>query len=239
MFRKSLILLILGVLLIANTIYLLLTSNPHMGHVFQFIVALSLIIYSIFNEKIDKKIRILINLFSLLPLGIMAFLFIYGNHQQVDFQEEVVIVLGAGLRGSEVTPHLSRRLDRTVDYFRKNPHVYIIVCGGLGERQLITEAEAMESYLISKGIPPSRIIREPYSTSTYENLLYAKEILRENFSEEVRVALITNDFHIYRATALAESLGLDVYPLGASTPLSSWVLNYLRETVAVLRWWIF
>ena len=172
---------------------------------------------------------------SLIPLSMMLFLASFGNRAGVDFQEEVAIVLGAGLNKDQVTPHLAERLNTALLFAKQNPNAYLIVSGGLGERQLITEAEAMKRYLVDRGVPAARIIQEEASASTYENLVFSQQILQEKFPEEVRIALITNDFHIYRALSLAHDLGLNAYPLGAPTPWNAWLLNYLRESVAVFN----
>ena len=232
-------LLVVGILLLINVTFLALTSNPHFGHMIQFATSIVIILYARFYKKISKRVHLWIRIFCVIPIGSIIFLASYGNYKNVDYQEEVLIVLGAGLHGEEVTPHLASRLDMAVEYFNKNPQVMIIVCGGLGERQLITEAKAMEHYLIARGVPRESIIKEEKSTSTYENLVFAKEIISEHFPEEVRVALITSDFHIYRSVRLAESLGLSVNRIGAPTPWILWPLNYLRETLAVIRLWLF
>ena len=235
----QIVLLVMGGAFLLNAIFLALTSNPHFGHVIQSVVALCIIVYGVIYKKISPPIHRLIRILCLLPMAVIIFLAVYGNHQTVDYQEDVLIVLGAGLNGEEVTPHLASRLDTAVAYFNQNPQVYIIVCGGLGEQQSITEAKAMERYLVERGVPTERIIREEQSTSTLENLIYAKEILNAQFPEDVRLALITNDFHIYRAISLAENLGLTLNHLGAPTPWMLWPLNYLRETLAVMRMWLF
>jgi len=174
----------------------------------------------------------------LIPICFSLFLGIYGNVSTADYTENVVIVLGAGIRGEEVGAHLARRLDTAIDYLRRNPNAVVIVCGGLGVGEVITEAEAMARYLIRHGVSPDRIIKEDRSTSTYENLTFAREILDEYFPDGFRAVLVTNDFHIYRTASLARRAGLYVNRLGAPTPLSALPANYLREMAAVVNMWL-
>lgn len=52
------------------------------------------------------------------------------------------------------------------------------------------------------------------------------------------MAVITNDFHVYRAKRLARLVGLNVTSIHAKTPLSSAPMMYLREVLAILKLWI-
>lgn len=61
-----------------------------------------------------------------------------------------MIVLGAGIRGEQVTLPLKMRLDKCNAYNKKNPEAFIVVTGGRGFQETITEAAAMEQYLIKK-----------------------------------------------------------------------------------------
>ena len=229
----------MGVLGLANVLLLSLVSNLTMGFVLQAVVSALVIVYAVFFEKISKKIHAIVGMICLIPILFSLVLFIFGNVSNVDYSEDVVIVLGAGIRGYNVTRPLARRLDAAIAYWGENPNAYIIVCGGLGSQAYITEAEAMARYLRARGIPPERILLESRSTSTYENLLFAKEILDTTFPDGFRAVLISNDFHMYRATRTARQVGLDVGHVGAYTDWYSWPVNYLREMLAVINFWLF
>ena len=126
-----------------------------------------------------------------------------------------------------------------MEYSIHNPKAIIVVSGGQGPQEDITEALAMERYLISKGTPKERIIKEEESTSTYENLLFSKNILDDIFTDPYKTVVITNNFHIYRATRLAENLGLDATHYHGKTSWYSIPVNYARECIATLKFWIF
>jgi len=232
-------LLVAGVLSLIVSVFMALVSNAHLGFFLHVILSVFVILYAVFYRKIPRKIHIIAGTLCLILICFSLFLGIYGNINTADYTEDVVIVLGAGIRGEEVGAHLARRLDTAADYLSRNPDAVVIVCGGLGAGELITEAEAMARYLIRYGISPERIIKEDRSTSTYENLTFAREILNEYFPNGFRAVLVTNDFHIYRAVSLARRAGLYVNRLGASTPLSALPANYLREMTAILNMWLF
>jgi len=229
----------LGMLSLVNMLIVLRVFNPTIGFAVQAVVSVFVIAYAALFNKIPNKVHIGMGVLSLFPVALVTFLFIYGNTTNADHTEDVIIVLGAGVRGESVTRPLARRLDEAVLHWRGNTDAYIIVTGGLGSRATITEAEAMARYLIAMGVPRHRILLEEMSTSTYENLQFAKEILDAHFPGGFRAVVITNDFHIYRAVRTAGSVGLDVNRRGAYTDWYSWPVNYLREMLAVVNMWVF
>lgn len=233
------VLILAGLLSLANVAIVLNVSNPTIGFAIQGALSLFLIAYGIVFNKIPKKVHIAAGVACLFPAVLVLFLGIYGNTSNVDYTEDVVIVLGAGVRGESVTRPLARRLDAAIHYWRQNPDAYIITTGGLGNRATITEAEAMARYLERRGVPRQRILLEEHSTSTYENLKFARAILDEHFPGGYQAVLITNDFHLYRAVQTARSVGLYVNRRGAYTDWYSWPVNYLREMLAVLNFWVF
>jgi len=214
-------------------------SNPTIGFYAQAALSVCVMLYVVFFNKIPKRVHVWLGVLCLILAAFVLFLFTYGNTSNADFTENVVIVLGAGVNREMVSRPLAHRLYATIDYWEKNPNAYIIVCGGLGNRAIITEAEAMSRFLIARGIPQEKILLEELSTSTYENLLFAKAILEEHFQGEFRAVVITNDFHIYRATQMARGIGLDVSRVGAHTDWYSRPVNYLREMLAVMHMWVF
>ena len=142
-----------------------------------------------------------------------------------------IIILGAQVRGTRITNSLRRRLDRGLSYLGEFPGTKVIVSGGQGPGEEITEAEAMARYLMENGIPEEQIFLEDRSTSTRENLRFSRAFTDP---EHDRVGIVTNDFHIYRSGLIAGQEGYrNLYLLPAdSNPVFQ--LNYLvREFFAV------
>jgi len=147
-----------------------------------------------------------------------------------------MIVLGAKVKASGI-PSLSleNRLEEAVKYLNKYPHVKVIVSGGQGADEDRTEASVMLKYLQDKGIDTNRILVEDQSTSTYENLLFSKELLPKGTK---KITILSNDFHLKRAKYLAESLGFEVDVVAAKTPKSVEIKLNLRERAALLKTYI-
>ena len=138
-----------------------------------------------------------------------------------------------------MTPDLAYRLDRAVEYHEKNPDAIIVVSGGKGTDEEISEALAMERYLSAKGVYSEKIIKEDKSTSTYENFAFSSKIIQQKLGTDYSVAFITNKFHVYRAEKLAESVGLNAAHLGADIEWYNVPTNYMRELIALAENFIF
>jgi uncharacterized SAM-binding protein YcdF (DUF218 family) len=199
-----------------------------------------MLLYGLFYSKLIRLrwLNLGILVVSALYAVMLIFMGVYGNNDTVTYEEDAVIVLGAGIFGEYVPPVLAERLDRALAYSRQNPQALLILSGGQGPGEYITEALAMERYLVQRGVSVERIIKEEQSTSTYENLLFSKKILDDHFTHQYQTAVITNGFHIYRTSKTAASLGLEVTHCHAKTYLSSVPMNYARESMAVGKMWL-
>ena len=115
-------------------------------------------------------------------------------------EPQTIIILGSGLFGDKVPPLLAQRLDKGLAIYEKfNRKPVIIVSGGQGDDELISEAEAMARYLMEKGVPADSILLENKSRTTFENLTFSKQLMLAHGLEQDRVVLVTNSFHALRA----------------------------------------
>lgn len=140
------------------------------------------------------------------------------------------------IHGDVPSPALYERLKVAEEYLRDNTDLKVMVSGGQGPDEYISEAEAMQRYLLNNGIEEKRIIIEDKSTSTYENIKNSLSIIKEIDNEESpRVLLVTNSFHIFRSKLLANRLGAKAYGLLAKVPPTILVPQYIREYFAVIK----
>ena len=131
-----------------------------------------------------------------------------------------MIVLGAGLRNGAPSLILRRRLNAAIDYLQERGDIPVIVSGGLGRGENITEAEAMFRYLSEHGIKDDLIWKEEKSTSTRENLIFSLAIMEANGldADNTKVAVVSNEFHLFRAKLIAGKEGIDAIGVAAKTP---------------------
>ncbi|MCL2757431.1 MAG: YdcF family protein [Coriobacteriia bacterium] len=236
----KLIVIIIGVLLLIDALINAVVANFQAGLIVLLGVSIALIIYGViwYKKRIPKLIHAAVIVASLVVVSFSGFLAIYGNNDNVTYDEDVVIVLGAGIRGEQVTKTLAHRLDKAIEYYARNPKAIIVVSGGQGLQESISEALAMERYLIARGIPADKIIKEDQSTSTQENFLFSDAILMKKFPKGYSAVLITNDFHVYRAEKTAEYAGVSARHMGATVDWYTIPVNYLREMAAVVKLWV-
>lgn len=234
----------LGLALIIYGVILSMMSNFNTGILMIFALGGLFIIYGLFYKRLDRyaAVRVISRLViaTLCAEAILVGFIAYsGVHDNVSYNEDAVIVLGAGIHGDRVSLPLKRRLDKALEYHEKNPSAIIVVTGGKGFQETVTEAEAMEKYLLGKGAEPECIIKEENATSTNENMRFTKEILDSRFDGDYSVAVITNNFHIYRSVSIAKNEGFtEVTHLHAGLEWYNLMPCYLRETLAVLKLWI-
>lgn len=146
---------------------------------------------------------------------------------------DYVIVLGAQWKENGPSYVLQKRLDKALEYLKDNPDTKVIVTGGKGDNEHMSEAEGMQGYLVAAGIAPERIFMEDKSTNTYENFVFSSEYLDE---ENERVVVVTNNFHVFRATAIAGKQGYaHVEGLAAGSYPAMLPNNMFREFIGVLK----
>ena len=186
--------------------------------------------------KISMPVRII----ALSILGICLLVFLYTQVRiMTHFRDtapdnlDYVIVLGAQMRPDGPSVVLRYRLDNAYEYLKNNPDTVCIVSGGKGPNETEPEAYGMRDYLISKGIDASKIITEDKSGNTIQNILYSKELMS---SPDASVGIVTNNFHVYRGTALAKKQGLtNVHGISARSSYGYLPNNMLREFVGILK----
>lgn len=143
--------------------------------------------------------------------------------------DTTVVVLGCKVKDGRPSLMLRRRLDAAYDYLSEYEDVTVIVSGGKGSDELISEAQCMRDYLISKGISQERVIMEDRSSSTYENLKFSQEIIEKNNLNE-KITIVTDGYHQLRAEMIASDLDIEAYNISAHT--SEWLL----PTYCVREW---
>lgn len=146
---------------------------------------------------------------------------------------DVCIILGAQIKESGPSDVLRRRLDKAISYLQQNPDTLVIVSGGQGSNEPISEAQGMQDYLVAKGIEPERICMEDASTSTWENLSFSAKLIDKSSDS---VVVVTNNFHVFRAVSIAKKQGYGaVQGLAASTHRGNLANNMLREFLGVIK----
>ncbi|WP_438448383.1 YdcF family protein [Gorillibacterium sp. sgz5001074] len=195
------------------------------------------------HKEFDRRASVSIRIVQV-TIGLGLLLFIgtemaiwYAGRSTEPVQSDYVLILGARVRGETVSLSLKARLDRGLDYMKQYPETKVILSGGQGPGESITEAAAMKRYLLDHGVPERLILGEDQSTNTYENLLFSHTLLTSQGvdASKVKVTLITNDFHMLRSKLLAHRVGLSVYGFSSQTPPYTLPRMLTREFAALLK----
>lgn len=230
-----------GALFLGNGVLMTVIANLNIGIVPVYGLGAVLILYGVFFDRIKKrKIFGVILAFGLSALIVFGTgIGIFGGNDTADYTEQTVIVLGCGIRGERVSVGLAKRLDKAYEYHQKNPDAVIIVSGGQGPQEDISEALAMKRYLMGKGVSEEKIIMEDKSTSTITNFRNSYEIVQEKGLPVGSMVFVTNAYHVYRAAYYAKDAGFpEASHLGTDIIWYTVPMNYMREMLAIVKMWV-
>lgn len=157
-------------------------------------------------------------------------------------ENSVILTLGAKVEANGAPGKvLRRRLDTTYEMMTEREDLTVIVSGGKGSDEPISEAQCMKNYLTNKGISPDRIILEDKATNTIENIKNTMEILDNK--DYGALAVVTTNFHLPRAEYLCARLGVDMekayfYP-APDTGIYTLYTILVREYMSYCKLFIF
>ncbi|WP_407307287.1 YdcF family protein [Acinetobacter sp.] len=245
---------IIGSLLALDGIWLLSLDKIHLGIILPVIIGIGLILYSIFFNAIQlftSKNKLRLTLWRCAWAGFFLWLgtlLIFFAYLQYTIQQNTtaqpaaaIIVLGSGIENGKPSPTLKERLDVAATYAKQYPQAIMVMTGGLGFKERVTEAEVMSEYMQKHHqIEQSRILLEDQSTSTEQNLRNVQPFLLEHhITLDQPVVIATSDFHILRAKAIAQHQGYQqILTISAPTPLYIRYNSWLREYFAFISGWL-
>ena len=182
---------------------------------------------------------------ALLCVGVLCFglllgAVLYGSYDHVQGQPQTMIVLGCQVKPWGPSVLLRDRLDKALAYLREHPQVTVIVSGGQGPDEPVSEARCMWDYLVEQGVAPEQIHMEDVSHNTYENLTNSAALMEDlGLEEEDGVVLVSNGFHLTRARMLwgrvtggEETVSTLAAP-SSHVPSRMWM--YIREPLALVK----
>ncbi len=140
------------------------------------------------------------------------------------YNQDYLIVLGAGLiEGKKVSRLLGARIDRAIAFSNKqydkgHKRPKLIMSGGQGKDEDLSEAAAMKDYAVKHGYDPNLILLEDKSTNTYQNMLYSKKVAVNDWgNSKFKAKFFTNNYHLFRAGLYAKMAHLKANGVGATT----------------------
>lgn len=229
----SIIFIIYGLIIIS------LIGTNRLFNLFYLISGITLLLFVLSYEKIDQRIAkaLLIFLgFIFLCFILMEIRIISYAHSTPEKNADYLIILGSQIRETGPSMDYQARLDSAYEYLKENQNTKVICTGGQGYNEPMSEAEGGAEYLKKKGISEARIVLEDKSRSTLENLSNAKELItKEKPVDEVRVVIVSADYHLCRGAYIAHKLGYkDVSVKGGHGLFMLLPHYYTREALALI-----
>lgn len=200
------------------------------------------ILKRLWRSKAGKTVTIaFFSVFGLLAVyALLLSSLMIGEMMNTPDDPDAVIVLGCRVqRNGKPSLMLGRRIEAAYEYLSENKDVICIVSGGQGEDEPISEGEAMKVALVEKGIEESRIFVEDKSENTKENIEFSANLLEEMGIEVNEAAIVTDGFHLYRASLMAEGTWQKTTSVAADTPWWLVTAYWFREWFALSSLFVF
>ena len=198
------------------------------------------------KRPVKKIWTVLLALFlaGVLTFGALLVLVLSGGHDKVQGDPQVMIILGCQVKPWGPSILLQDRLDKALDYLEDHPDMTVVVSGGQGADEPVSEAQAMRDYLVEAGFPEEQILMEDRSANTVQNLRYSMELLAaEGYDVTDDIAVVSNGFHLTRVRMLWNRVcGGDDNLTTLAAPSShapSRLKMYIREPLALVKSFVF
>ena len=189
-------------------------------------------------RKLVKLALVCVILGVIFCLGVVAMVVYHQNNLPPVGEYDAMIVLGAQVKPSgEPSLQLQWRIDAAAKAWKERRSL-IVVCGAQGGSEPAPEAHVMRDELIKQGVAAEDILMDDKSFNTRQNIANAVALLEGHDVDHVLV--VTSDYHLARAMAIAEDAGLSASGLGSPTlqGLRPWVKNQGREGLAWIKYWM-
>lgn len=247
------LMLLAGVCLLADCIYLVTVKVTHMGVVVPALIGLVLVGLSLYQAQwtvwlsahplAQRCWRWGLAGFVVWLSTLMAYFAMLQFHNPDDLgelQPNAIVVLGSSTPNAQPSPTLAERLKLSYQLALQYPLATVVVSGGVDFRQTVSEAQVMSTYLQTLGLPSRRLLLEDKSTSTAENLMFSARVLQAHgLSQTLPAVVVTNDFHTVRAGWIAAKTGwTQAHMAGATTPLYMRYNAWTREYFACVSGWL-
>ena len=196
---------------------------------------------------------------GVVALAVLCVLVFLGAASSDKKNLDYVIVLGARVKEHTVSNSLKKRLDKAIEYAEENPDTILVLSGGRGPGEDVSEAEVMRQYLEYNGVRSEQLLIEDRSVSTVENIAYSKVVIEEHRNRDkkelvpltrrttsvpyaiapdkpLEIGVLTSNFHIYRARLTAEKWGIEnVYGISADSDPVLFIHLCVRECASIVK----
>jgi uncharacterized SAM-binding protein YcdF (DUF218 family) len=144
---------------------------------------------------------------------------------------DAIVVLGAAQYDGKPSPVLKARLDHAVELYRRGLAPKMIMTGGMGPGDTVSEAVVGKRYAARNGVPEDAILVETDGLTSLQSMRAVASLMqREGLG---RAVLVSDPFHMLRLKLLSKRVGIEGYT--SPTPSSPISRNRAQERRFLLR----
>lgn len=234
-----------GLCFLLGLVMILLPVHMQMTGVILCLLGLVIGLCGILHRKNSPAAHVTAEILAILAAAgvviLMACMNIITTSGQPDWkrakQSDYAVVLGAAVQENGAPSRIMRsRLRAAITFMEENPSAMVILSGGQGPDEPMSEARCMYDTIREMGADETRLILEGESHTTRENLINSQEIIVSRGGTENPITLITSEFHQRRAAYIADSLDIDTCAVSGHTDQWFYRVNYtLREVFAFVK----
>lgn len=191
------------------------------------------------QKKYPKQVKVVRRIFTvclcvgLLLVAVTEVFILRGSLGDPDKSCDYVVVLGCHVRPNGPSLTLLDRINAAYDYLTEHPDVIAVVSGGQGFDEPMSEAQCIYEHLVERGIDPDRVWIEDKATSTWENLNFSLDMIRERTGTRPdTLGIISSEYHLFRAGLQAKDCGVVPVRIPAVTSVISQRVNHFMREVA-------
>ncbi len=234
--------------MVYGLIVLMLIGPFHLFNFFYLCAGLCLLLFSLNYIKIKDALYPFLWRILLMGTGLAVLCFLCVEARIISFASgpyekdaDYLLVLGSKVNEDGPSSDYRARLESAYEYLLENERTLVICCGGKGSDEPVSEGQAGKDFLVSRGIDVSRIAIEDQSTNTLQNIANASRIIdKKKKRSEVKLLIVSADYHLYRAAFLAGKCGFKEVSCKGGHGL--WILlpqYYSREFFALIKEYLF
>ena len=191
-------------------------------------------------SRFTSRLVTIVLVFGLLVVGATEAVIIHKSFGDPQESVDYVVVLGAKVNANGPSVSLWDRMCAAYQYAEEHPDTILILSGGQGTDEPVTEAECMFRELFWLGIDPDRLWTEHFATSTWENLKFSLDIIEEETGvRPAKIGVLSSEYHLFRASLFAKACDVEFVGIPART--SRWgqrINHFMREVAGVWHYLI-
>lgn len=163
-----------------------------------------------------------------------------GAKDSIHGEAQVMVIFGCQVKPWGPSILLQDRLDKALDYLADHPDMTVVVTGGKGDDEHVSEARCMHDYLVEHGFPSEQILMEDQSRNTWQNINFTLDLLHEEGYDTTNdILLVSNGFHLQRIQMLWKRAAGGTYMVSTlAAPVThkpSGVQMFFREPLAYMK----